>query len=166
VSEGVWIVHSFGTLDDYVVGKNDEIVAFVLHHSGEITDACRFEIGELKPIFHFRLPSDRTAASNVGRASADFQRLSFRQLVLASNSYVLKIFYLSCVDSRIRNGVTHSRATLAETAAQGPMRSRKIWKKAQSSLKNPWFGAGEALELTKLDNAAAISLISAPRPQD
>jgi hypothetical protein len=42
VGEGVRIVHSLGTFEDYVIGKKDEIVPLAFRYSREITNACRF----------------------------------------------------------------------------------------------------------------------------
>jgi hypothetical protein len=63
VSQRVRVLHSFGTLQDYMVRKNDEIIPLALRHSREITNAYRFEIGELKAVFHSGLPQLWSAAS-------------------------------------------------------------------------------------------------------
>jgi hypothetical protein len=52
VSECERIVLSFGTLYDYMVRKNDEIVALVFDHTRESTNPRRIEIGELKSELH------------------------------------------------------------------------------------------------------------------
>ena len=47
-----------------MVSKNDEVLPIILCDSCEITDACRFEIEELKPVFHSGLLSVRRTDRN------------------------------------------------------------------------------------------------------
>jgi hypothetical protein len=76
VSQRVRVVLSLGALQDYMVGKNDEIVALALGHSCEITDARRFEIGEPKPLFHFGLPQ----GTNGSHRNSAAERILLRSL--------------------------------------------------------------------------------------